>query len=79
MGLSGMGQTATGQQIGTVGTGLQGQLGTRQTAYGGQMQSAGTVGQGQIAGANAQAQGTQNILNTGANLLGKAFGAFGAG
>jgi hypothetical protein len=79
MGLTNTGQSATQQQIGTVGTGLQGQLNTRQSAYEGMMRSAPTIGQGQIAGANARAQGTQNLLNTGANLFGKAFGAFGGG
>lgn len=73
-GLAGAGQTATGQQVGTIGTGLQGQLGTRQSAYGGMMQSAGTLGQGQIAGANAEAQGAQNIFNAAMNLGGKAIG-----
>lgn len=73
-GVAGSGQTATGQQIGTVGTGLQGQLNANTTAYGGQMQSAGTIGQGQIAGANAEAQGAQNIFNTVSNLAGKAIG-----
>jgi hypothetical protein len=77
MGLSGMGQQATGQQIGTVGQGLQGQLATRQSAYGGDMNAAGTIGQGQIAGANAEAAGSQNLLNAGLKLGGMAMGAFG--
>jgi hypothetical protein len=79
MAMSGQGQGAVGAQNATVGQGLAGQLATRQSAYGGLMQAAPTIGQGQIAGANARAQGTQNLLNTGANLLGKAFGAFGMG
>jgi len=74
MGLSGMGQTATGQQVATEGQGLQGQLGTRTSAYGGQMQSAGTTGQGDIAAANAQAAGSQNLMNTGVKLAGMAMG-----
>jgi hypothetical protein len=75
MGLSGMGQTATGQQVATAGQGLQGQTQTRLAGYGGQYGSAGTVGQGDIAGANAQAQGWQNLLNFGGNLAGKAMGS----
>jgi hypothetical protein len=75
-----MGGTAVGIQGNAgIGQGMQGQLNTRQSAYGGLRDAASTIGQGQIAGANAQAAGYQNLLNTGANLLGKAFGAFGAG
>lgn len=74
LGLNQQGMGATGAQVGTAGTGLQGELGTRQSAYQGGMNSAGTVGQGMIAGANAQAAGTQNLFNTGANLFGKLLG-----
>lgn len=77
MGVSTQGLGATQASNATVGQGLQGQLGTRTAAFGGDMASAGTIGQGQIAGANAQAAGAQNIFNTGANLFGKALGAFG--
>lgn len=78
MGLVGMGQNATGQQVATQAQGLQGQLGTRQSAYGGAMNAAGTIGQGDIAAANAKSAGLQNILNLGANLAGKAM-SFGVG
>ena len=77
VGLVGTGQSATGQAVGTEGTGLQGQMQTRQTAYGGGMNAAGTIGQGDIAAANAQAAGAQNLFNTVADLGGKALGAFG--
>lgn len=72
MGLNQQGMGATGAQVGTVGTGLQGQLGTRQSAYQGQMNAAGTIGQGEIAAANAQAQGVGNITNLISGLAGKA-------
>jgi hypothetical protein len=74
-GLAGMGQTATGQQVATEGTGLQGQLQTRMGAYGGQYGSAGTIGQGDIAAANAMAAGSNNLLKTGFDLGGKIIGA----
>lgn len=77
MGLSQQGLGATQAQVNTTGQGLQGQLGTRTTGFGGQMQSAGTIGQGMVAGANAEAQGTQNLMNTGVKLAGMALGAFG--
>lgn len=50
--------------------GLQNEWGARQSAYQGGMQSAGTVGQGIVAGANAQSQGAQNVLNAGMKLGG---------
>lgn len=75
MGLSQQGLGATGSMVNTTGQGLQGQLGTRTTGFGGQMQSAGTIGQGMVAGADAEAKGTQNLLNFGGNLLGKFIGA----
>ena len=82
-GLSGMGQQATGQQIATVGQGLQGQLGTRQSAFQGDMQSAGTIGQGMVAGAQAEQQGLTNLLGAassiGGQFLGMAGGAGGGG
>lgn len=79
MGLTQQGLGATQLQTNTAGQGLQGNLGARTTAYGGQMQSAGTIGQGDIAAANARAQGTQNLFNTGASLIGQGVGAFGGG
>jgi hypothetical protein len=79
MGLSQQGVGATTAQNATIGQGLQGQLGARQSAYQGSMQAAGTLGQGQIAGANAQAAGSQNLFNTGANIFGKLLGMSGGG
>lgn len=79
LGVSNQGLGAQQAQNSTVGTGLTGQLGARQTAYGGQMNAAGTIGQGDIAAANAQAAGSQNLLNTGLKLGGMALGAFGGG
>lgn len=79
MGLNQQGMAATGAQTGLVGQGLVGQLGTRQSAYGGEMNSAGTIGQGEVAAANAQAAGSQNLLNTGLKLGGMALGAMGGG
>lgn len=83
MGLSGMGQQATGQQVATVGQGLQGQLGTRQSAFQGGMQSAGTIGAGMVAGAQAEQQGLSNLLGAassiGGQFLGMAGGAGGGG
>jgi hypothetical protein len=76
LGVGQYGMAAQGAQNSTVGQGLAGQLGTRQSAYGGQFGSAGTIGQGDIAAANAQAAGSQNILNTGLKLGGMALGAF---
>jgi hypothetical protein len=74
MGVAGMGQQATGQQVATIGQGYQGQLSADQTAYSGDMQSAGTIGQGQVAGAQAQQSAFQNLMNTGAWLAGTGFG-----
>jgi hypothetical protein len=74
MGVNQQGLGATGAQVGTVGTGLQGQLGTRTTSYGGDMGAAGTIGQGDIAAANARATALSNLMNFGGNLAGKAMG-----
>lgn len=74
MGLSGMGQQATGQQVATAGQGLQGQLGARTTAYGGDMQAAGTIGQGMVAGANAEQGALGNLLGAATYLGGAALG-----
>lgn len=79
MGLSTQGLGATQASNATAGQGLTGKLQTDLAAYGGDMTSAGTIGQGQIAGANAQAQGAQNIFNTAANLFGKGLGFFAPG
>jgi hypothetical protein len=74
MGLSGMGQQATGQQVSTAGQGLQGQLGARTSAYQGDMQAAGTLGQGLVAGANAEQGALGNLMGTAAYLGGAALG-----
>lgn len=79
MGLSGMGQQATGQQVQTAGQGLQGQLGAQTTAYGGDMNAAGTIGQGMVAGANAEQGAMSNLLGSAAYLGGAALGGGGAG
>lgn len=68
------GLTATGNQVNTVGTGLQGQLGTRNLGFQGNFSSANTIGQGDIAAANAQSAGAQNLLNTVSSLAGTALG-----
>lgn len=76
-GLGSQGLQATGAQTGLQAQGyggqLQANLGSSNQMYG----SAGTLGQGNIAAANAKAAGAQNILNTGANLLGKVVGGYG--
>lgn len=73
-GVAGMGQQATGQQVGTQAQGLQGQLTTRTSAYGGAMNAAPTIGQGMVAGANAQSSALQNLLGMGAYLGGSYLG-----
>lgn len=75
--LAGSGLTATDaqskmQQQGYTGQ-LQGNLLGAQYQYG----AAPTIGQGQIAGANAEAAGSQNLLNTGIGLAGAAMGGMG--
>jgi hypothetical protein len=79
MGLSNVGQQATGQQVATTGQGLQGQLATRTSAYGGDMNAAGTIGQGMVAGEQAKQQGLTNLMSTGAYLGGSLLGGFGGG
>lgn len=86
LGVSNQGLGAQGQQNQLQGQGLQmqgqgltGQLGANQTAYGGNMQSAGTIGQGNIAAANAQAQGSQNLLNAGLKVAGMVAAPFTGG
>lgn len=79
LGVSNQGLGAQGSSIATQGQGLTGQLGARTTAYGGDMSSAGTIGQGDIAAANAQAQGSQNLLNTGIKIAGMAAAPFTGG
>lgn len=79
MGLGGMGQSATQQQVNTVGQGLQNQLATRNSGYLGGMQAANTIGLGQVAGANAMQQGSTNLLGAGMQLGGMALGGMGGG
>jgi hypothetical protein len=74
MGLSNVGQQATGQMVATTGQGLQGQLATRTSAYGGDMNAAGTIGQGMVAGEQAKQQGMTNLMSTAAYLGGAALG-----
>lgn len=74
MSLGQQGLGATQSQTGLQAQGYGGQLQANLGAAGQQFGSAGTVGQGQIAGANAQAAGSQNLLNTGLKLGGMALG-----
>lgn len=77
LGLGSQGLGATGAQANLLTQGSQGNLGAQLNA--GQMQygGAGTIGQGQIAGANAEAAGSQNLLNAGLKLGGMALGGLG--
>lgn len=72
--LSGTGLTATGAKVGTVGTGLTGELGARTTAYGGDMTSSGTIGQGDVAAAQAKSTALTNLLSSATYLGGAALG-----
>ena len=78
-GLAGSGLSATGAQVGTRSQGYGGQLQANLGAAGQQFGSAGTIGQGMVAGANAESQGAQNLLNAGLKIGGMALGAFGGG
>lgn len=73
-GLAGSGLTATGQSVNTQGQGLLGQQNVRSGVYQGMNNAAPTIGQGIVAGAQAQQQGVQNLVNLAANLAGKAMG-----
>jgi hypothetical protein len=73
-GLQSQGLGATGQQVGTIGQGINANLGARQSAFGNDFSSAGTIGQGQIAGAQAKQGALTNLLSTGASVLGSALG-----
>lgn len=74
MGLVGVGQQATGQEVGTAGTGLTGRLQQRGTAFGGQLKAADTIGLGQVAGANAEQSALTNLMSMGAKLGGAFLG-----
>jgi hypothetical protein len=73
-GLQGQGLGATGQQVGTIGQGINANLGARTSAFGGAMNSAGTIGQGNIAAAQSQQGALTNLLATGASLGGSFLG-----
>lgn len=75
LGLTQLGQSATGQQVGTAAQGYGGRLQQRGTSYGGQMQSAGTIGQGMVAGANAEQSALTNLMGMGAYGIGAALGS----
>jgi hypothetical protein len=79
LGVSQQGLGATGAAAGVAGQGLTGQLGSRTSAYNGDMTAAGTIGQGDVAAANARAQGSQNLLNTGIQIAGMAAAPFTGG
>lgn len=71
---SGAGAGWLGAQNATTGQGLQGQLATRQSGFNGAMTASGTIGQGDVAAANAEAAGSQNLLNTGLKIGGALLG-----
>jgi len=74
LGVGNYGMKAVAGQNATAGAGLQGQASQYGQAFGNQYGAAGTIGQGQIAGANAQAAGTQNLMNMGTSLFGSMLG-----
>lgn len=74
LGLTGMGQAATGAQAGLEATGVGAQTGARTSAYAGDMASAGTIGQGQVAAESAKQNALQNLLGTAAYLGGSFLG-----
>lgn len=79
MSLGQQGLGATQSQTGLQAQGYGGQLQANLAGAGQMYGSAGTVGQGQIAGANAQAAGSQNLLNTGIKVAGMALAPFTGG
>lgn len=79
MALSGQGLSATGSQVGTQAQGYGGNLQAGLQASNQLYGAAPTIGQGMVAGANAEAAGSQNLLNAGLKLGGMALGAFGGG
>jgi len=66
--------SGTAGQVGAEGQGYAGQLNARGSAYDKLYGGAGTVAQGNIAGANAEAAGTQNLMNMGMRVAGMAMG-----
>lgn len=77
LGVSQQGLGAQSAYNSTVGQGLTGELGANTSAYGQLFNAAPTIGQGEVAGANAQAQGAQNLLGTAALFGGLALGGGG--
>lgn len=77
MNLANTGQSATGQQVATAGTGYRGALDANTRAgelmYGG----SGTIGQGDVAGANARSAGLSNLINMGMQAGGMVLGGMG--
>lgn len=79
MGINTMGYDATGRGTGLQAEGFRGQLGAETGAnnaagamdYG----AAGTVGEGMVAGAQSRQTALQNLLSTGAHLVGTALGS----
>lgn len=74
MGLNTQGLGATQARSGLQAQGYGGQLQANLVGAGQQYGAAPTLGQGMIAGANAEAAGSQNLLNTGVKLAGMAMG-----
>lgn len=75
LGLTGLGQQATGADVATQSQGLGGRLSAYTGAAGQDFNSAGTIGQGMVAGAQARQSAIGNLLNTAAYLGGSAMGA----
>lgn len=72
MGLTDRGFQATGAKTGTISQGLGGRLGAYTTAGTQDYGSSGTIGEGMVAGEQSRSQALQNLLNTGAKLIGGA-------
>jgi|GEM_PF-5535490 len=79
MALGQQGLQATGAQTGVQQQGYTGRLGANLQGAQQQYGAAPTIGQGMVAGANAEAAGWGNLLNTGTNLLGRFIGSGGLG
>jgi hypothetical protein len=77
MGINNQGYGATQAQTGLQAQGYGGQLQANMAGAAQQYGAAPTLGQGMVAGANAEAAGSQNLLNTGLKIGGMALGAAG--
>lgn len=75
MGLGQQGQSATAQQVGTVGTGLTGQLNADTQSANMMYGAANTIPQGIIAAQNSQDKGAQNAIDLGTKAIGMLMGA----